>query len=118
MTDSLPPILPYQTPTPIPPNFGRRAAKLCWIAPLAAVVLALIAVPFSNGALGIILGVSVLPLVAGLLSGMVALSTLKRYGRKGILLPAIIGLSLNLALLVGLGFFVIALLNGLAGAVR
>ena len=54
----------------------------------------------------------------GLVSGLVALATMRRFGRNGILRPAVIGLCFTVAVLLLLGFGVMMLLNGLAGDVR
>ena len=116
MTDQPPPILPYQAPTPATANFGTLAARASWLAPLAAVLLFVGALATGNFILCI--GVAALSAIIGLVAGVVALVTMRRYGRGRILRPAIIGLCLNLALLVLLGFWVIGVLNGLAASVR
>jgi hypothetical protein len=118
MTNSAPPIIPYQGPAPIPPNFGVRAAMASWLAPLAAVLLFAVATAFNNWLLGVVLGAGALLLIIGLVSSVVALAAMRRYGRNRILRPAIIGLCLTLVLLLSLGFFAMAVMDGLAGAVR
>ena len=67
---------------------------------------------------GFLLGTGGIFLLVGFVCGVVALATLRRYGRNGILRQAIIGLCLNLALLLLLSFFVMVVLSGLTGAVR
>lgn len=117
MSDPEPPILPYQTPTPLRRNFGMRAARASWLAPLAAVLVFLIAVFLLNQwELGSIVGAVLW--IFGLVCGIVALATMGRYGRAGILRPALIGLFVNLAMLVLLGLLVAAIMNGLANSVR
>ena len=95
-----------------------RAAKASWLAPLVAVALFAIALVFDNLMRAVVLGFGVILLIVGLFASLVALATMRRYGRNEILRPAIIGFCLNLALLLLLGVFVMAVLDGLARAVR
>ena len=118
MTNQPPPTVPYEAPTPISSSFGMRAANVSWLAALAAVLFFVIALPFDNLMRVVVIGIGVVSLIGGLVSGVIALATMRRYGRNGILRPAIIGLSLNLALFLLFGFFVLAVLDGLAGSVR
>lgn len=118
MNSQPPPTVPYEAPTPIPSNFAMRAANVSWLAALAAVLFFVIALPFDNLMRVVVIGIGVVSLIVGLVSGVIALVTMRRYGRSRILRPAIIGLCLNLGLLLLLGFFVMAVLDGLASSVR
>ena len=92
------------------PNFGTRAAKASWLAPLAATLFFAIAGATGGGLTtastvrthlsdisemcsysGIVL------CIVGFVSGVVALTTTRRYGPTRILRPAIVGLLLSLA---------------------
>ena len=85
--------------TPVTPvgekrNFGQQAAKLSWV----AVLLACLVVHFSKGNpesawFLTILGVALL--VAGAVSGLVALFSIPKSGVKKVLAPALIGLSVS-----------------------
>lgn len=109
MTHQPPPLLPYQTPSRTTPNVGTRAAMVSWVVPIPAVAL-LCAIPAQfYDALPLACG-SVALLIIGIISGAVALATMRRYGRSGILRPAIVGLCLNLAILLFLVFMVIMFL--------
>ena len=124
MTDQPPPILPYQTPTPITPNFGMRAAKVSWLASLAALLAFAIAV-FASARRSLfdswmlVECVAAVPWIIGLVSGVVALAALRRHGRKRILRPALIGLFLNLVVfLLMLALWFIVAMAGIAASVR
>jgi hypothetical protein len=93
------------TPTRTRPNFGQRAAKLSSLAAISNTVLVgmsipiliiqvLLHAPVSFIPLGCSLGLSII----GLLSGVVSIAAMQRYGRNGILLRATTGLALNLAM--------------------
>jgi len=57
--------------------------------------------------------------IVGLVSGIAALATIRRHGRKGVLRPAILGLCLSLlVLLLMLGFVAYALIEAGAAAAR
>jgi hypothetical protein len=90
-------ILPYQAPAPLTPNFGMRAAKAAWLAPVAAVLLFVIDLSLDNWMRVIVFGASAVCLIVGFASTVAALATMQRYGRTGILRPAVIGLCFNLA---------------------
>jgi Ca2+/Na+ antiporter len=128
MTDQPPPTLSYQASAKTTPNFGMRAAMISWLAPLAALLLfatvAAIglthAVPDLMSTIAYIVGgLGAMVWIIGLVSGIAALVTIRRYGRKGILRPAIIGLCLSLlVLLLMLGFIAYALIEAGAAAAR
>ena len=89
------------------PNFGMQCAKASWIAPIIAVVLNLITLQGNpndqhGGVLTrTIIGFASLVIYAiGLVLGIMALTSIRRYGRRGIVGPAIVGVSINGALVV------------------
>jgi hypothetical protein len=103
-------IIPYHTPMPAKPNFGQRAAKVSLWAALAAfllVVLTFNLLIFQVGGKIWILTLfgSALLAVIGMVFSVVALAFTQPYGRRGILLPAIIGLCLNIAMFLAVGLF-------------
>jgi len=99
MTDQPPSILPYQPPKPMAPNFGMRAAMISWLAPLAALLLLAMLLLF-NAPL-ILFGVGGVVLwIIGLISSVMALVAVRRYGPNGIRRPAIIGLCFTLVVLL------------------
>jgi hypothetical protein len=120
MSDPVLPMLPYASPMPIASNFGIRAAKLSWLAPLAGILFCAMAWPLQSYPVLLcgVLGGGALSLIAGLAISIAALVSIRRYGRKGILVPALIGFALNAGIIVLSVFFAVALLNGLAGDVR
>ena len=113
-----PPLAPlgYAQPIPVAPRTDtiyHQAAKAAWVAPVIMFALSCLI----TGAMGqnnqddrlvrIVQGVlSILLIVGGLVCGIVAMCGIRRYGKSGILAPAIVGLLINglLISLVGLGF--------------
>jgi hypothetical protein len=100
------------TPAPAKLNFGQRAAKLSGLAAISNALLvalyipmlffqAMVSAPISFTPLSCSLGL----LVIGLVSGVVALATMGRYGRNGILFRATIGLCANLAASAAFHYF-------------
>ena len=77
------------TPTP----FGRRAANGSLICGVSIFVLLLVS--SSTGARVVIELVSLVLIVAGLILGTIGLFAIRRHGVKGILLPALVGLTIN-----------------------
>ena len=85
-------------------NFPQQAAKASWIIPLLALGMMVISnsVMKSPGAqlnpliLG---GFIVLLFLVGILLGIISLCGIKKYGKQGILAPAITGIVLNLVFL-------------------
>jgi hypothetical protein len=108
--------LGYAQPIPVVPRTDtiyHQAAKAAWVAPLIMFALSCLI----TGAMGhndqdnrpvrLVQGVlSILLIVGGLACGIVAMCGIRRYGKSGILVPAIVGLLINglLVSLVGLGF--------------
>jgi hypothetical protein len=96
---------------PRPSNFGTRAARASWIAPLVAVVLNCCTVVsgFRNSReSNLIVGYASYAIyIFGLIAGIVALTKLGRYGSKGILIPALIGVAINGLLVVAITILII-----------
>lgn len=92
-------------------NFGMQAAKASWVAPIVAVALNVI----SNSAMQgrtekAIIGFASLAIyLIGLVSGIIALSLVRKYGRRGILIPAIVGVCINGSLVVLFGVVIVGL---------
>jgi hypothetical protein len=82
---------------PNKPNQGMQAAKASWMAPIVGVFLNLASSgAFATAQQKAIIGFSSLAIYAiGLILGIFALSKIQRYGRDGILAPAIIGVVIN-----------------------
>ncbi len=81
------------TPTPVRRAFAHQAARGSWIAPFVGAFLGTF-VRRSFGA-GVYDLVMVLFVLSGIALGVIGIAGIPRYGRKGILAPAIIGLTLN-----------------------
>ena len=98
-----PPTLAPLRSTP-PPNikpFARHAARASWISFIFAFVLLMLLHPLQGSPLEfIILRAAPLLMLLGFALGLIALFGIRKYGIKGILLPAVIGLILN-GLLIG-----------------
>ena len=90
--------------------FAMQVAKASWIIPLLClgiVVLGKLAIKSPKGSL--ILGdLAILLFVVGIFFGLTSLLGIKNYGRKGILLPGIIGIILNSVFLTLLVLIVIS----------
>lgn len=91
------------TPPPIPPpapaqgNFGMQAAKASWIAPIVGVALNVLtnSQTHTRAERGVIGFASFAIYILGLVFGIVALATIRKYGRKSILVPALVGVAIN-----------------------
>jgi len=118
MADQLPPILPYQTPAPNTPNFGMRAAKVSWLATIAAVLClvislaVLVAGDVYSLSVAFCVGAVVFWLI-GLVSSVAALTTMRRYGRIGIRRPALAALCITVAVPLLLGLLALYILTHL-----
>ena len=90
MSDAPPPPANVAPPPPAEPKppFARTAALFCAWSPLLGIVF------------NLCMGLGVLIMLAGMILGIVALCGIPKHGRKGILVPAVIGLSINIALTV------------------
>ncbi|MCP4502973.1 MAG: hypothetical protein GY822_23800 [Deltaproteobacteria bacterium] len=78
-------------------EFGRQLARYSW---LSVVLLAFGTQFLLRGPPLLSLSVWAFCVLSGFGSGIYALASLKKYGRKGVLIPAIIGVLLNSMLLV------------------
>lgn len=100
-----------------PSSFYHQAAKASWAAPLVAVVINLVAsVSFTlsrSGRIGVAVACGIL-VVGGLVLGIASLFGIARHGRKGILVPGVVGIALNVAFLA----LAVATLSWYAGMAR
>lgn len=85
-------------------NFPKKAAKASAIIPLLIFGIMFIidsAIKPSSSHIGPLISglIAILLLLAGIILGVIALCGIKKYGQQGILIPAIIGILLNGALL-------------------
>jgi len=112
-----------QTPPPAKKPFARQAATVSWVAPICVFVIdSALTGTIRTGQLDHLHGVgrvltlalamlAVLLGLFGLVMGIVGLAGVRRHGRKGILVPAIVGICLNTGVLGLMLFgFVIAML--------
>jgi hypothetical protein len=94
---TIPPPLPYRTK----PSLGRQAAQASWMAPIVGVALNVsnaLSVPQGRHTRGEMLFIgwaSFAIYIFGLVLGIAALVLMRKYGRAGILVPAIIGVVIN-----------------------
>jgi hypothetical protein len=100
------------TATPAKLNFGQHAAKLSGLAAISNALLVALCIPMLAIQATVNAPISYIPLFCslgllaiGLVCGVVALATMGRYGRNGILYRATIGLCANLAASVTLYYF-------------
>jgi hypothetical protein len=93
-------------PPPIPngKNRFKDLARASWIAPLLAAVIGIVT---TIGQVGnrsapnkVQMVVGPLLILAGLIFGITGLFGMRKFGRRGILLPALVGISINLLLIV------------------
>ena len=75
-------------------SLGARAARLSWQLPIGAVVVNIVANAFENQSrlFGWICGGLI---VLGFIAGVVALTSVVRYGWRHILIPSILGIAIN-----------------------
>lgn len=78
---------------PNPTSFAHQAAKLSWACPI--IVFGLAVFGGHVGSALVIDLIALLFILVGLISGIVALSGISRHGKKGILIPALIGIIIN-----------------------
>lgn len=124
MSESTPTPPPLGAPASPPlggkPPFARTAAQFCAWSPVIAIVMN---VMFSGmakqGGPGsqIFAYIGSLIMLLGIVLGIVALCSIPKYGRKGILIPSTIGLTINIALMA-LAFFAVQKLKARAEAIR
>jgi uncharacterized membrane protein YeaQ/YmgE (transglycosylase-associated protein family) len=113
-------------PTPAKLNFGQRMAKSSLLAAISNALLVALCIPMFVVQATVNAPISFIPLlcslgllVIGLVSGVVALATMGRYGRNGILFRATTGLCGNLAASAAFHYFLgnAAMFSNLTGKV-
>ena len=100
-----------QVPPPAKKSFAQQAARASWMAPICVFVINwALTMSIRSGQLdhlhgmGRLLTLALVTLAAllalfGVAMGIVGLAGVRRHGRKGILVPAIVGICLNTAIL-------------------
>lgn len=84
-----------------PGSFFHQAAKASWAAPLVAIVANFVMRNADPGSGRAIWGLALIGIYGlGLVLGVVALFGVPKHGRKGILVPAAIGIALNALILL------------------
>ena len=90
--------------TPKTTSFSHRAATLGWVCPvISGIIFALLIFDrhiVARKIIPIIVEVALLLIAVGLVSGIMALFGVSKHGTKGILVPAIIGITLSGLLIV------------------
>lgn len=83
--------------------FAKQAARFSAWAPAICILLSVVTTPLAKepGLRMMFAWVSLFLLIAGFILGIVALFGMRKHGRKGILLPAILGTVLNFLFLGG-----------------
>jgi hypothetical protein len=77
------------------PNLGMQAAKASWMAPVIAIGLNVLTTTMDGQSRMIIGFASFALYILGLCMGIAALWMMRKYGRRGILIPGIIGVVIN-----------------------
>jgi len=87
----LPPTLPAKE------NFGTQLAKASWIAPIVGIGLNVVTASSTNTRIGkLIIGLSSFAIyLLGVAFGITALLMMRKHGRRGILGPAVTGVTIN-----------------------
>jgi hypothetical protein len=93
MNTAIPPRIP--TPPPVPLSFAHEAAKASWVAFLIFFGLCMFTNKPDNHGNVLVVLFAFFWVVVGFAFGVAALFGIRRYGTKGILVPAIIGIILN-----------------------
>ena len=88
------------TPTrPKTSSFSRRAARLGWICPVISLIVFVLLIfdrqIIARKIIPIFVQVALLLIAVGLVSGIAALFGVSKHGRKGILVPAIVGIIIS-----------------------
>jgi hypothetical protein len=85
--------------TPKTASFSRRAARLGWVCPvISLIVFALLIFDrqiVARKIIPIFVEFALLLIAVGLVSGIVALFGVSKHGKKGILVPAIVGIIIS-----------------------
>jgi hypothetical protein len=115
--------LPYAAPAPQPhtgnvyatdsygrprQNLGQQMAKASWVAPLIGFALNSCAGGSEASSRFVAAIASFALYLAGLILGIVALCTMRKYGREGVLVGAIVGVCLNALLVVMIAVVIVA----------
>ena len=85
------------TPTrPKTSSFSRRAARLGWICPVISLIVFVLLIfdrqIIARKIIPVFVQVALLLIAVGLVSGISALFGVSKHGRKGVLVPAIVGI--------------------------
>jgi uncharacterized membrane protein HdeD (DUF308 family) len=78
---------------PVKPSFSHQAAKLSWVCPI--IVFLLVTFGKQAGLRVMIELIALCFIVMGLVAGVAALFGIRTHGKKGILVPAIVGIVIN-----------------------
>lgn len=82
-------------------GFGRMAATVSWVVPVAGMVgTGLIGTLHAPGVMFLWSALASLAMLASVGLGIAALTRITKEGRRGILVPALVGLSINALLIV------------------
>jgi hypothetical protein len=80
-------------------SFSHRAARLGWVCPLISLIVFALLIfdreVLARKIIPVIVEVALLLIGVGLISGIAALFGVSRHGRKGILVPAIVGIIIS-----------------------
>lgn len=77
-------------------SFSHQAAKLSWVCPLMIFLISVVRRQIGSPTVMVICDlVALLLVLVGLIFGIVALFGISRHGKKGILIPAIVGIIIN-----------------------
>ncbi|HSZ59351.1 MAG TPA: hypothetical protein VK797_27155 [Tepidisphaeraceae bacterium] len=81
-------------------SFGEQAARFSFYTPLLMLVLGILSMTKQDRAVAIAIGsINALLAISGLILGVVALVSMRRYGRKRILGRAVVGTGMNAAII-------------------
>jgi hypothetical protein len=84
-----------------PAGFGRTAAAASWVVPVAGMVgTGLLATLHAPGVMFLWSALASLAMLASVGLGIAALTRITKEGRRGILVPALVGLGINSLLVV------------------
>ena len=103
------------TPAPLKTPFSRQAAKASWTSVIAILVLGIFGQ--ASGSMIFIDLLSLVFMCTGFSLGAISLLGIRKYGAKGILMPAMVGLILNgLLLFIFITNFLAAMAQAQQGA--
>ena len=85
--------------TPKTTSFSRRAARLAWVCPVISLIVFACLIfdrqIVARKIIPIFVEFALLLIAVGLVSGIVALFGVSKHGKKGILVPAIVGIIIS-----------------------